>query len=92
MSTVLAGNEIGQANYMSADYIRQYGHEPEVKQKLERQRIATRQAEIIDEIKAAYPGNKPVSFRMKNTGVILTQGFDHALEAICAGRAELVIP
>jgi hypothetical protein len=67
--------EVGGAeNYMSPEYIAKWGHEPAVRQKVERQKIATAQADISAAIKAAYPGDKPVSFRMKNTGVVLTQG------------------
>jgi len=84
---------LGQTNYMSKEYIEQWGHEPQVAQKAERERMAHAQSAIEAEIKRVYPkwATKPITMQMKS-GVKVTTGFDNVFAAICAGRAELVHP
>lgn len=83
-----------QSDFMTPAYIAKYGSEPSIAQRVERQNIAQTQRQLEAEIKAAFPNwqTKPVTMRMKKTGVVLHTSFDNVFAAMARGDAELVKP
>ena len=66
---------------------------PEIASQEARRNEEVRLSEITKQICEAYPRRgEPVRIKMKNSGQYLLIGYQHALQSIAAGWADLVIP